>query len=151
VVTMRGNGRGYYGAEQLDSRGSRPRTSGLVKLGLVAGVGAVVWLVWPRSKKYDPEFVRYDETVAPPPPSPPLPEPAPPPVDHQLPALPDAFAGLPPLPPPQLTQEAIARGYPSQEAYEDAVVDTARQLQDTGARVTLAPHHQHLARRVGPT
>lgn len=165
---MSGYGRGYYGAEQLESRGPRPRTSGLVKIALVVGVGAVVWLMWPRSKPYDPETDRGgDEPKAPPPPPPPTPPagqyqlPSPttsapqlvPPSatpQLQLPPMPNPFEGLPPLPPPQLTQEALARGYPSQQAYEDAVVATARQLQDTGARVTLAPHLQHLTTRVGP-
>jgi hypothetical protein len=181
---MSGYGRGYYGTEQLDRR-PRPRTSAWVKAALVVGVGAGVWLMWPRSKPYDPDAARGDdEPKAPPPPPPPtpptgqpyqlpptgqsypspptgqsyLPPPAsqlqlPPPSaagQLQLSPLPNAFEGLPPLPPPQLTQEAIARGYPSQQAYEDAVVATARQLQDTGARVTLAPHLQHLATRVGP-
>lgn len=167
---MSGYGRGYYGTEQLDRR-PRPRTSAWVKVALVVGVGAVVWLMWPRSKSYDPETARDDEPKAPPPPPPPTPsmgQPLPPTAQQlpptgqlalpppsaagqlQLPPLPNPFEGLPALPPPQLTQEAIARGYPSQQAYEDAVVATARQLQDTGARVTLAPHLQHLATRVGP-
>jgi Tfp pilus assembly protein PilF len=51
---------------------------------------------------------------------------------------------------PRLDQAALARGYPSQEAYEDAVVASARQLQRDGATVTLAPHLQHLAPRLGP-
>jgi len=145
-----GYGRGYYGNEQLD-RAPRRRTSLWVKGALVVGVGAIVWIMWPR-KPREPEFLEND---APPPPAPP---PAPPPqaqVPSREPALqlepvPDAFAGMPPLPPPQLTQEAIARGYPSQQAYEDAVVSSARQLQDAGAHVALAPHLQHLARRLGP-
>ncbi len=37
----------------------------------------------------------------------------------------------------------------SQQAYEDAVVASARQLQATGARVVLAPHLAHLAPRIG--
>jgi hypothetical protein len=43
-----------------------------------------------------------------------------------------------------------ARGHPSQRAYEDAVVASARQLQATGVKVVLAPHLAHLARRIGP-
>jgi hypothetical protein len=44
----------------------------------------------------------------------------------------------------------MARGYSSQQAYEDAVVASARQLQRDGATVTLAPHLQHLTSRLGP-
>ena len=36
----------------------------------------------------------------------------------------------------------------SQQAYEDAVVASARQLQATGAKVVLAPHLAHLASRI---
>ena len=153
-----GYGRGYYGEGQLAPRAPRPRTSGWVKVAVVVGVGAVLWFMWPRSRSYEPVYGRGDDEPKPPPPLPPSQLPAAPPPSVlpaprdqlQLPPTPNAFEGLPPLPPPQLTQEAISRGYPSQQAYEDAVVETARQLQDTGARVTLAPHLQHLALRVGP-
>jgi len=37
----------------------------------------------------------------------------------------------------------------SQQAYEDAVVASARQLQATGTKVVLAPHLAHLASRIG--
>jgi hypothetical protein len=53
--------------------------------------------------------------------------------------------------PSQITQIAGERGYPSQQAYEDAVVASARQLQASGAKVVLAPHLAHLAPRLeGP-
>ena len=128
-----GYGRGYYGAGQLAPKPPQPRRgSGWIKLAVVVGVGAAVWYLWPRKPKLD-----YDDESGggggsyPPPPSPP-----------------------PPLPEGQLAQafdqESYARGYPSQQAYEDAVVASARQLQDTGARVTLAPHFQHLTQRLGP-
>lgn len=43
---------------------------------------------------------------------------------------------------------AGGRGHMSQQAYEDAVVASALQLQATGARVVLAPHLAHLAHRI---
>jgi hypothetical protein len=135
-----GYGRGYYGAEQLDPRAQRPRTSGWVKVALVVGVGAVVWLLWPRSKIHEPA-VRDGDVPTPPPPPPALPE-GPPQVAAPATALLSATS-------PRLDQAALARGYPSQEAYEDAVVASARQLQRDGATVTLAPHLQHLAPRLG--
>jgi hypothetical protein len=48
-----------------------------------------------------------------------------------------------------LDQTAQSRGYSSQQAYEDAVVESARQLQDAGAQVSFAPHLQHLTPRLG--
>ena len=45
-----GYGRGYYGEGQLVQRPKR-RGSGWIKLALVVGAGAVIWLMWPRSPK----------------------------------------------------------------------------------------------------
>lgn len=139
-----GYGRGYYGVGQLAPRSQRPRTSNWVKIALVVGVGAVVWLMWPRSKPHEPEAGRGDW---PPPPSPPPPfPPTPSESPHQLAA--PTVALVPAT--PRLDQAAMARGYSSQQAYEDAVVASARQLQRDGATVTLAPHLQHLTSRLGP-
>lgn len=160
-----GYGRGYYGEEQLAPQPPKRSGGGWMKVALVVGVGAVVWYMWPRKPKLlDPRF----DTLPPPPlPAPPagagtqysLPPPSaasvtPPSSETQLqigppPLVPGADV-LPPRLPPQLTQEALARGYPSQQAYEDAVVATARELRETGATVTLAPHLQHLTPRLGP-
>jgi hypothetical protein len=133
-----GYGRGYYGVGQL----ARPpqsarKKSPWVKIALVVGVGAVVWLMWPRSKTHAPEAVGV-EPSPPPPPAPPGP--------LQLAAPTAALVSAA----PQLDQAALARGYPSQQAYEDAIVATARQLQGDGATVTLAPHLQHLTARLVP-
>jgi hypothetical protein len=50
----------------------------------------------------------------------------------------------------QVAQQLIqSRVYPSMRAYEDAIVASARQLQDSGAEVVLAPHLAHLAPRLG--
>ncbi len=140
-----GYGRGYYGVGQLAPRPQRPRTSNWAKIALVVGVGAIVWFMWPRSKLYDPEAGRVGDEPKPPPPS------LPPPLEGQLQLPPPSTALVAEgLPPPQLTQEAVARGFPSQQAYEDAVVASARQLRETGAMVMLAPHLQHLTARLGP-
>jgi hypothetical protein len=57
----------------------------------------------------------------------------------------------PPSPPPgALDQVAQSRDYSSTRAYEDSVVASARQLQEAGARVVLAPHLAHLAPRLEP-
>lgn len=126
-----GYGRGYYGDGQLAPKIQR-RGGGWTKLALVVGVGAVIWLMWPR--KYKPDLVTGDGSRLPPPPEP-----------QQLPpALPQVAS---PIAQPT-SQVAEARGYPSQQAYEDAVVASARQLQDAGAQVVLAPHLQHLAARL---
>lgn len=59
----------------------------------------------------------------------------------------DAVAGRPLLPP-------VGQGIPAgqnalaQQAYEDAMVASARQLQATGNKVILAPHLAHLAPRI---
>jgi hypothetical protein len=141
---MRGYGRGYYGEEQLAKEPRRG--SGWGKIALVVGVGAVVWLMWPR--KSSPVYVVGDAAKPPAPPSPLLPEALP------ATALPAASSVVLPsqiaLPPASLQtpQTAEARGYASQQAYEDAVVATARQLQATGAQITLAPHLAHLAPRL---
>ncbi len=150
-----GYGRGYYGEGQLAPQPPR-NGSGWVKLALVVGVGAAVWYLWPRKPRFD-----YDNESggggngAPggdgngPLPAAPLPPPLPfqgiaadsrVPFDQTQPLL-----GY-----PSVHQDAQSRGYPSHQAYEDAVVASARQLQDTGARVTFAPHLQHLTPRLGP-
>lgn len=43
----------------------------------------------------------------------------------------------------------MTEAYPGQQAYEDAVVASALQLQAAGAKVVLAPHLAHLAPRLG--
>ena len=67
-----GYGRGYYGEQQL-ARAPRRRGSGWVKFALVVGVGTVIWLMWPRSKPFDPKYGGYDPKALPPP-MPPSPE-----------------------------------------------------------------------------
>jgi len=136
-----GHGRGYYGEGQLERQA--PRRRGWIKLAVVVGVGAVVWLMWPR--KYVP--VPGGDGPQPPVPSPFPPSEAPSPQLAQLGAPQQLQLGA-----PQLDQLAIAqaRGYSSQKAYEDAVVASARQLQETGAKVVLASHLQHLAPRLEP-
>jgi len=151
-----GYGRGYYGERQLAPKA--PRRRGWIKLAVVVGVGAVVWLMWPRKYAY-----AYVPDVGSDAPKPPVPPPFPPP---EAPSQQLAQLGTPQqlqlgapqlgapqqlqLGAPQLDQLAIAqaRGYSSQKAYEDAVVASARQLQETGAKVVLASHLQHLAPRL---
>jgi len=141
-MSKSGYGRGYYGVGQLAREPSRRRGSGWIKLAVVVGVGAVVWIMWPRK----PEYVPVPSGDEPKPPSPPFPPPpeAPP---QQLALVQHIHQHA-----PQLDQLANAqsRGYSSQKAYEDAVVASARQLQETGAKVVLASHLQHLAPRLEP-
>jgi hypothetical protein len=139
---VKGYGRGYYGDEQL-ARSPR-RGIGWGKVALVVGVGAVIWLMWPRKS----EAVYVGD----------IPNPPQPPPDAQVPALPalpqatalPQQAALPPPPPPQHVHAQIAesRGYPSQKAYEDAVVENALKLKAAGAQITFAPHLAHLASRL---
>lgn len=143
-----GYGRGYYGEGQL-AREPRRRGGVWGKVALVVGVGAVIWLMWPRSPKLQ-SFPGRDE-----------PKPSSPPLEPQLSqhsfvqqvpqlAQPPQFGQAPQLAqPPQVTEAAEPRGYPSQQEYEDAVVTSARQLQATGTKVVLAPHLAHLASRLG--
>jgi hypothetical protein len=137
-----GYGRGYYGTGQLAPQAPRRRGSGWIKLAVVVGVGAVVWVMWPRSPK--PEHAPGSGDDEPKPPSPPLPPPEAPP--QQLALVQHIHQHVPH---DQLTI-AQSRGYSSQKAYEDAVVASARQLQETGAKVALAPHLQHLSSRLEP-
>lgn len=141
-----GYGRGYYGDGQLAPK--TPRRGGWGKLALVVGVGAVIWLVWPRRPKLD--YAVGPEGNEPKPALPPSTIPMVLP-DQSAPAPQQLFVQPPPAlqPSPQISQIAEARGYPSQQAYEDAVVASARQLQASGAKVMLAPHLAHLAPRLG--
>lgn len=153
-----GYGRGYYGVEQRAPRRAPARP--WVKIGVIAGVGAAIWLLWPRSKQQihcatvpkDPLVPSVED------PQQTLPflpsgssAPSAPAVHsvsaaHSAPSAPLAFEGARV---PQLTQEAHARGFPSQEAYEETIVSNARQLRETGATVSLAPHLRHLTPRLG--
>jgi len=159
---MTGYGRGYYGDEQL-AKPPRRGGSGWVKLALVVGVGAVVWLMWPR-RPGGQSWPGGGGDIK-------LPPSLPPPEVAQQAALaqstipvaqavtsqtqpsqlqlpqPQAQAQVPSA---QVTQFAQSRGYPSAKEYEDAVVASARQLKDSGAQVMLAPHLAHLAPRLGP-
>lgn len=112
-----GYGRGHYGAEQLD-RERRRSGGGWFKIVAVVGLGAVVWLMWPRER---PEYAFAQE-------------PSPPPA--------------PPSPDGDLDQVARSRGFPSTKAYEDSMIASARELRAAGAKVELAPHLQHLAARL---
>lgn len=138
-MSAAGYGRGYYGVGQLETPRAPPRrgTSGWVKLAIVAGVGAVVWFMWPKREKFEGVPVFEPERGVPPP-VPTLPP-------SSLPALPPSSL---PIDPPTLELVARERGYATVPAFEDSVVATARQLRGTGANVTLAPHLQHLTARV---
>lgn len=145
-----GYGRGYYGVGQLaPKQPPQRRGGGWIKFAVVVGVGAVVWYMWPRKQsEYSPSpGLDGREPKAPAPPAPPL-------LEGQLPTL--LTQPTQPTQPTQLAQlesldqVAQSRGYPSQKVYEDAVVDSARQLQDAGAKVVFAPHLQHLAPRLLP-
>ena len=172
-----GYGRGYYGKEQL-ARPPRRRGSGWVKIALVVGAGAVIWLLWPRKAaalvpgrdgaapgplpppslppaQEGPLALAQEGQLAQasaPPPSPALPAPvgqvAPTQVAPVAPVVPlrslAAPVHLPGLPAPS----EPARGLASAREYEDAVVASARQLQDSGAKVVLAPHFAHLTPRL---
>ena len=135
-----GYGRGYYGTGQLAPQPPRRRGGGgWIKIAVVVGVGAAVWFMWPRkSAPISDEFGGGGDA-----PKPPAPPPLPPPE-----GLPMQSVTLDPH--ESLDQAAQSRGYPSQQAYEDAVVASARQLQDVGAKVAFAPHLQHLTPRLGP-
>src|SRR5262249_3163311 len=128
-----GYGRGYYGENQLAK--SPRRGGGWFKVALVVGVGAVVWLMWPRSA----QGVGRDAADAPR--SPALPPSVPSEGQVGLPSastLSAPAASLPPAPSslalpaaaPGIDQAAQSRGYASSKEYEDAVVASARQLQD---------------------
>jgi hypothetical protein len=153
-----GYGRGYYGAGQLAS--SAPRQRSWFKIVAFVGVGAAaVWLLWPRGSL--PAGVAGGPEAAPP-----LP-PALPPASPDIAVLPataatavTALASANNAPSTvtevamgafqkQVEDDARARGYVSPADYENAVITTARQLQETGAKVVLAPHLQHLTRRIG--
>jgi len=147
------SGRGYYGIPQRVQRPAPPRNrpshnpptrsgvSGWIKIALGVGVGAGVWFLWPRVKPLQLE-AGGDASKAP--------SSSPQGVSEGQPVPPLGGAVAEDSPPPQLTQEALGRGFPSQQAYEDAVVSNARQLRETGATVILAPHLQHLTPRLGP-
>jgi hypothetical protein len=154
-----GYGRGYYGAEQLAPQPPKRRGGGWIKIAVVVGVGAVVWYMWPRKPKLYPF-----ETAAPPPPFPPqqsMQQSMQQSQQPMLPSPPPSWQTAPAVPPPsQLALAPVSgyaeakplepmRDYAEQKAYEDAVVASARQLQDTGAKVVLAPHLQYLTSRLG--
>jgi hypothetical protein len=166
-MSAAGYGRGYYGENQLVKDPPR-RSSVWFKIALVVGAGAVIWYVWrrrsaARTAQLGPEFgLAGVESLS----------------SQAFPSLEwqrvqpqfaqPAFAQPQFVPSPQLTPSALpvstepqvhhaqiaqqlaqSRGYPSMKEYEDAIVASARQLQDSGTRVVLAPHLAHLAPRLG--
>lgn len=158
-----GYGRGYYGEGQLTPK--PPKKRRWFTMVAVIGIGAAItWYFWPRKKALPALGPGPSE-------SPPLTLPI------QAVAVPSATAASPftvafspapaPVPVPvhavalgapqaqatgafltQLESDAKSRGFSSVQAFEDAVVTSAKQLQATGAQVVLAPHLQHLAPRL---
>lgn len=115
-----GYGRGYYGVGQLTRRTSSSRTGAWLKVALVLGAGAAVWFLWPRKKEQEEALQERP--------------PATPPSTHLL---------------PSTEESSVQTGsYPLQKSYEDAVVSSAKHLKEAGAQVTLAPHLQHLTKRL---
>jgi hypothetical protein len=140
-----GYGRGYYGDAQLENRQEQKRGGGWFKVVLAVGAGAALWYFWPR-KKVVVEYVPVGSpAIAPPQYVPTL-------APQYIPTLappatapgPDVLVEAPPVP------TAPVLGFPSQQAYEDAVVASAKQLQEAGATIQLAPHLQHLMTRLEP-
>lgn len=124
-----GYGRGYYGEAQLENRQEPKRSGGWFKVVLAVGAGAALWYFWPR-KQVVVEYVPVGSPAFAPPPS--------------APPAPEVLVEFPPVP------TAPVLGFPSQQAYEDAVVASAKQLQASGASIQLAPHLQHLMARLEP-
>lgn len=150
-----GYGRGYYGNGQLAPSAPQQRT-GWGTILVVVGVGAAAaWFLWPRGSSPGPELPGGGGGGKDPdPPMPALPSP-PPGAVQPVASSPSASAG-PSLASTamgafakQVEDDARARGFVSASDYEDSVVETAKQLKATGAQVTLAPHLQHLAPRLG--
>lgn len=139
-----GYGRGYYGAGQLDKQPARGGS--WLKIALVAGAGAALWYLWPRRDQ--PVMIGEANVTVPPPPAPVAPLPVAP--HASLPASQESTHVLPAGHAEDLTTAQLAeqRGYPSQEAYETAVVQIARELKAEGAQIVLAPHLRHLAPRI---
>jgi hypothetical protein len=164
VVNQAGYGRGYYGDNQLAKVPPR-RGSAWFKIALVVGAGAVAWFIWRRREARKAQLAEFGlvggEVKLPTFPSPewqfvqpqfvqpqfvqPQLVPAPLPASSAPPVLTEPQAHH-----AQVAQQLVqARGYPSMKEYEDAIVASARQLQDSGAKVVLAPHLAHLATRLG--
>lgn len=120
-----GYGRGHYGDEQLAPRRSG---GGWLTAAIVVGVGAVIWLKWPKKP---PALVVPASAAATPP----------------LLALPAASTRTR-EDDAALDQIAQLHGFASGRAYEDAIVANARELKKAGAMITLAPHLQHLEARL---
>ena len=112
-----GHGRGYYGVGQLTPRKS---SSGWWTFAVIAGIGVIAWIAWPRGTKPDPA---------------PGPQIAPPPDGGSHPNE-------------EIDQLARSQGFSSTKMYEDSVVANARSLEKAGAGVVLAPHLQHLGPRL---
>jgi hypothetical protein len=161
-----GYSRGYYGEGQLAQPPARHRGSSWTKWALAVGVigtGAVIWFMWPRKSEHEGSGagLREDDSRS-------IPLPPGPSMERQT-VLPPAQLAPPTLPLSSPcffpggegrgfhsaegrdfshSAEERGQGHLSQQAYEDAVVASARQLQATGAKGVLAPHLAHLAHRI---
>lgn len=145
------SGRGSYG-----DPAPKPKTgtSGWTKLALAAGVGAAgYFVVWPwfQSKRTQKQLAAI-AALSPPPP-PPQQQAAPAygaPVMGAAPTPYVAHAPISPEPYHPLAAYAHANGFSSVADYENSVLMNARQVRNTGAHVTFAPHLSHLARLLDP-
>lgn len=134
---------------------SSKRRSGWWTVAVIAGVaGAGYFFVWPRIRSRQKQLTAPPVgQLGPPPAEPGVPraELSVPPPASVVP-VPPAASAEPPRPSPypstnasELEQAARSNGFSSVAAYENSVLLNARQLRNSGAAVTLAPHLAHLA------
>lgn len=175
-----GYGRGYYGEGQLLQEPERRRGSGWIKFAFVVGAGAVIWLMWPRKTSPEGTGGDLREDPRVPPWQPPPDGSMGPHSQGQIPQgagmygqgsaqfshgqvaaqlpqgqlvvqSPQSHALMQSPPQGPAPQSLVVQNPVSQQqAYEDAVVASARQLQATGAKVVMAPHLSHLTSRLSP-
>lgn len=150
---MSGYGRGFYGEAQL-SRPPRKRNWFAIAAFLGIGVTAA-WLLWPRKSSLAYGGTGGGGPFAGTQPTSPTTSPHAHAHSTML-NVPAEGMAIVPLASAtgaflaQVEQDARVRGFMSVKDYEDALIATSKELQASGAKITLAPHLQHLAPQLGP-